>query len=667
MPPDSALGDTNPRLHLSQPKLSPLAKSILTIPKFALFLALTFLPIRETGVLWAEPPSPTDERKSVPNRENQVPPYFEFLYIDSNTGQSSGGHSALRFGDWVYHFQLYPDQIFHLVREPWFDFRYTYNVLENRTIQIIRIGVTPEDRTRIENAFRRYYLIQEKHLTNLKQLHHDREWLQSLLDPRKSYGVEGVGYISHQTQSRITLGIRDKIQERYGDKFLLEMRNRVYSKIQDLTWTPQTLPADRFSTQKYPKGLRPFSSQLDDLLRLLAITETLTYGHGLDQRTIRNLPPTLDSHLTFEENKMISDLRDRLTNELIEDIGTIDPLDSYHFLVKLITCLVLEETLITDHFQFLDTLSEHSERIHWEDPMDLANVSVDIEPLFQKLRVQNQMRGYDLALFLGLQDSANRLIEVYSAKNGLRPIRHLHTKSMPRKRGLPLDYPKIHWSRDQLQKYLTTTKQIHQNYQKKMEEIYPYQLVMQNCSTEIFRTIDSAFDGNPSHVEKALGKHIDPSTSLSFIPSYAGFMIKENYTKTKTTEVLSFRRAKIAKFKKDESSLRVFFRETFTPTSTLYRFNSEDHWFLFFTDDTIALRPILGIPNLGVGLLETVVGIPSLPWDRGKRAKRGIQGMFFSLPELVFFNIRKGSFMKVRWSELDPDFPYEISEQEIIP
>jgi hypothetical protein len=66
--------------------------------------------------------------------------------------------------------------------------------------------------------------------------------------------------------------------------------------------------------------------------------------------------------------------------------------------------------------------------------------------------------------------------------------------------------------------------------------------------------------------------------------------------------------------------------------------------FLFFTDDTVAARPVLGALNLVAGIGVAAAGLAMLPVDRGDLLKSGLRGVLFSLPELAFFNIRKGSF-----------------------
>ena len=67
--------------------------------------------------------------------------------------------------------------------------------------------------------------------------------------------------------------------------------------------------------------------------------------------------------------------------------------------------------------------------------------------------------------------------------------------------------------------------------------------------------------------------------------------------------------------------------------------------------DAVWSRPLLGTLNLGYGLLQTGLGILTAPFDRAERLRRGLRGSLYSLPELAFFNIRKGSFAWV--DELD--------------
>jgi hypothetical protein len=53
---------------------------------------------------------------------------------------------------------------------------------------------------------------------------------------------------------------------------------------------------------------------------------------------------------------------------------------------------------------------------------------------------------------------------------------------------------------------------------------------------------------------------------------------------------------------------------------------------------------VAGIFNLATGIGAAGVGILTAPFDHGRRFLRGVRGATMSVPELFFFNIRKGSY-----------------------
>ncbi|MGZ5018780.1 MAG: hypothetical protein ACXV8U_23680 [Methylobacter sp.] len=66
---------------------------------------------------------------------------------------------------------------------------------------------------------------------------------------------------------------------------------------------------------------------------------------------------------------------------------------------------------------------------------------------------------------------------------------------------------------------------------------------------------------------------------------------------------------------------------------------------MFFTDDNVLLRPVFGLVNTAVGIGQSVYGLFSWPLlDSGNNLKSGATGILMSLPELFFFNMRKGSY-----------------------
>ena len=92
-----------------------------------------------------------------------------------------------------------------------------------------------------------------------------------------------------------------------------------------------------------------------------------------------------------------------------------------------------------------------------------------------------------------------------------------------------------------------------------------------------------------------------------------------------------------------EPAWKVYARELNTVTSTVYVPGADDSAFLFFTDGWVLARPFLGAVNLAVALGQSLVGVAELPFRGPESLRSGARGVISSLPELAFFNLRKGS------------------------
>jgi hypothetical protein len=88
----------------------------------------------------------------------------------------------------------------------------------------------------------------------------------------------------------------------------------------------------------------------------------------------------------------------------------------------------------------------------------------------------------------------------------------------------------------------------------------------------------------------------------------------------------------------------VYARESNVFSSSLYNHNPDDAWFVFFTDDAVLLRPLFGVINTLAATSQSVFGLVNWPFDGGQEIKIGARGILTSLPEIAFFNIRKGSY-----------------------
>jgi hypothetical protein len=186
-----------------------------------------------------------------------------------------------------------------------------------------------------------------------------------------------------------------------------------------------------------------------------------------------------------------------------------------------------------------------------------------------------------------------------------------------------------------------------------LERDYAYNVVVRNCVSEIFREVDRALaqaarsdDADRVRAEsvRRLGGHVEIAGSLVFIPQMSSLIVDDTYAVGERERVPSYRDRRVAAMRREENPLWVFLRESNVVTSTLYRPQPRDSIFLFFTDDVVPARPLFGAMNLVTGLAASAAGLAMLPADGGEMLWGGLRGALFSLPELIFQNIRKGTF-----------------------
>ncbi|MGH3055939.1 MAG: hypothetical protein ACRDL7_13275, partial [Gaiellaceae bacterium] len=179
---------------------------------------------------------------------------------------------------------------------------------------------------------------------------------------------------------------------------------------------------------------------------------------------------------------------------------------------------------------------------------------------------------------------------------------------------------------------------------------YRYDLISRNCVSEIFRGLNAAVaQENAGDVavhaasRDRLGGYIEPGGSLGFIPFVSTQAVRHAYNVTDTQQLPSYRSRRLAAMYRSENPLMVYLRESNTVTSTVYGPNPRDSFFVFFTD-AVPTRPLLGSLNLAAGLGASAVGLALAPFDGGRVFLSGVEGALFSLPELAFVNLRKGTF-----------------------
>jgi hypothetical protein len=177
-------------------------------------------------------------------------------------------------------------------------------------------------------------------------------------------------------------------------------------------------------------------------------------------------------------------------------------------------------------------------------------------------------------------------------------------------------------------------------YRSALKEHFGYHLVTRNCVTEIFETAGADLE-RPGSARRP-GDSTQPAGALDFVPVISYGSVLDTYRIEEKGEIPSYRQLRLEAMYADENDLGVYLRESNTLTSTIYRRNERDSFFLFFTDDAIPLRPVYGTFNLAAAFGEMGLGLLRAPWDRGSTLWSGLKGAVFSLPELFFVNLRKG-------------------------
>lgn len=566
--------------------------------------------------------------------------------MDANTGQSSGGHSALRFEDTVFHFQHYPDEIFRAVREPYDLFSYSYNIFSNRTSKIARIALSEKQYDKIQDGFDRVSVIQFKHLSNLESLRTDRKFFHQISHPERKVKIRSLGYFSPKSSSLWSSKIREEMETRLGKNWLGSLRSRLKAELDT------ALAENRFETSSVlplvAKGKYPFykngpSSWFHSRIEKLAALEILSGGFGLSEESIF---PSASGALSDDEESKLRFLQESLFQNCIHLLEKNEADWGKTFLVNLARIQVLEKSFESNRAYFLVSFPEQTESISYRTLSENRDsIRNDVEILLQAAKDLRENFGIADAISeekYGLwEDLENRDWELRTGLSRGISIRNTFERLSP---NLPGDwvYSFPIPDKEKLARYSKIAEKRENEYYESLKKFYFFQLVRRNCTTEIFEVIGETL--SEEEYRAALGERIIPSRSISFIP-FAGYdSIVEKWNPEEEKTELSYRKESLQKMREKENALLVFLRESNTLSSEIYRSNSEDSSFLFFTDDIVLTRPVYGIFNLGWSIGNFGLGIFTLPFDKGKRLEDGLNSALFSFPELFFFNVRKGSF-----------------------
>lgn len=593
--------------------------------------------------------------------------YIDYLYIEANEGDSSGGHVALQFGADTFHFQQEYGGLIRMRRDDAETFHFRYAMVGNRPIHETRIAVSPQTYAMLRDAFSARLLVQTAQFGRLEALQDDVDlfelWQRRAAGDRSvAVPVRGAGYFASDDgavtaappmRSPALAALGAQVAAARGAAFVAARAAALRARL--AAWQPRAVrdPAPALAPDAYPRFAAVAADDYREQLEGLTALEVLAAAPALRRDAYRVLTaaPPLDA----QEHRALQ----RFVGELTADLAALAASPrgdfGYPLLLGMARLAALELSLSSGRPVVLDAfaadatdapLPHGGQRDAYLTAL-AARLRPGVERSRRELFAQAHFREADYTHF---ESAANRWLEARQARQGaaLRTAPGLLIPNRAARRGelIAPPLPAAVAGAELEQARAARTDQ-----HARLAELYGYNLITRNCVSEIFATIDAGLAGQSEGDEasrRRLGGVVQTRFTLNFIPVVSAAAVERNYAAVAQRTRPSYRQLRLAALREQEPAWRVYLRESNTLTSTVYHPTDGDSAFLFFTDDAVALRPLFGAANLLVGIADGALGLVTWPSDAGARLLAGLRGAVFSLPELAFVNLRKGS---MAWAE----------------
>lgn len=566
-----------------------------------------------------------------------------FVYVEANVGTASGGHAAVRLGETAFHFQAALDGLLILAREDWKAFQYRYGTLENRPIHVASIAVGSREFRRLRDNLGAAFLSQCADFDTLAKTRDGIELLEALAGERSTVRVRGAGLLDPDRPSTpVAVQLRERIGARYGDDFLTRESARLEAALASLSLLDPKEPLSRRGERRaIPERLERFR----ELLLELEAVRALLDGYDLDQAAL--LPPIECRALDSGEMVTLTDFGAKLEETILDLLDSSRPDRGRPLLLAIARHLAVARSLEESRLRLLDPLAgEEMAKDADAGSEERKVLSASADAVARSLaNAHRRCLGSSLIdepTYNLLERLGGRLRELRSAADRGRPARELSACSIPdRWRDLPITG--IPHDIEEIRGALRMDRERLKRLRLQIQGRYPYRLLDRNCVTEIVRGLSNALGGTEG-MRRVLGGSVEPGEGLGFIPSVFFDQVCSRFARVRLERLAPYRERALARLREEGNPLLVYAREANTLTASVYEPRRRDGVFLFFTDDVFWPRPLFGVLNVGYALAHSVTGVITAPFDGGRRFTGALEGAFFSLPELAFWNIRKGSF-----------------------
>ena len=586
---------------------------------------------------------------------------FEYLYVRAHEGNASGGHAAIRFGAATFDFQhdagwLAPR------REESRRFRDGYRALENRGTEDSRVAATPATVALLRDTFERRLLAQSRQLEVLDELGRDIALLEALVAAGEArVSVRGAGFFAPQGDAPPALiALRRRIEERHGQGRLDARRTDAQRALRGISLAPIDTGAVVADPLVYPVVAPSLSRRIEVSAAALAAVDVIEAPRPLATGALagESLVAEAGQGLDANEVDRLRRARARIEDAAVALVASQRPDWGEAFLLAAARLVAIDESLATGRLVALDALPPDaralpvSERRRAVVPALLAEAREDLAAARERFAASSEFREVEWS---ALEEAASRVAELRAVAGGADRMRVATGPLLPEGRATRTVPLQAAATPEDIDRALAAARSAERGYRRSLEAAYRYDLVTRNCVSELFRTIDAALVSEPGapaaadraalrvfvaqESERRLGGYVAPAARANFIPFVSSYNVRDRWDVVERVHLPSAREHAVAR----EGTLGAALRESNVFTSTVYRPVDRSGFFVFFTDGSWPLRPLLGAVNLGAALARSGVGVLQLPFDRGRGLRAGLDGALWSLPELVFANIRKGT------------------------
>lgn len=568
-------------------------------------------------------------------------PTADLVLVAANTGTAAGGHVALRLGERVYHYQAGLDGLLQLERDSWATFELYYRVLENRTLVLHRLALDDEAFERIAHRFAHLHAVERVQLSRLEALALETRWIEAVGGEARLVPLPSVGLFTRESGGTpVGQPLRRAVDTRHGAGFLRTELTRVDDALREGALRVSD-PGDGVASRGHMAQWEPVEAERRrDLLLLREALLALEEGRAVSPDAW--IDPDADTNRRLEGEALVR-LRGELQESVLRLLASPRADRGEPLLLAMARHRTMERSLALGRLVLLDPTPSHIPQL---DTRALGERRDRFRPLaaaardaYLDARALALGSGFDELSFRHLEGMAAFATALDSVVEDEGPVRLWPGGTTPPSRSGVAAVPDIRvptgWREGAL-----ATAGAHEALARSPHE---YRLLSRNCATELAAAIVSAFP-DEDQAALALGGRLDPDSAQHFHPVTFARSARRSWSIAETRELPSWRRELVAGFAEEESSLLVRLRESNTWTARAYEGSIQDDPFVFFTDGVVVMRPLQGAVNLGYGLAHAALGALTFPSDGGRRALAGLRGAFFSLPELVGVNIRKGRY-----------------------